>query len=182
MPVQAIYNGEIKDAEAQRAQILLTPGEADIWRARWAEGRTADVTLQHAILADHHAELVFQLDGIRHQARVSRPSRDLLVVEVGGVRREIQLGQPRVQRAGASKTPREHLTAPMPARVIELLVAAGDDVAEGQDLVRIEAMKMVMTLAAPHATRIQHLAVAVGDSVEANAVLIQFAPLAPAAS
>ena len=62
--------------------------------------------------------------------------------------------------------------APMPGRVVRVLVKPGDDVAARQGLVIIEAMKMENELAAPRAGRISEVLVVEGQSVEAGRLLV----------
>jgi 3-methylcrotonyl-CoA carboxylase alpha subunit len=65
------------------------------------------------------------------------------------------------------------LTAPMPGKVISLLVAAGAAVTKGQPLAVMEAMKMEHTLAAPRDGRVAELLYAVGDQVAEGAELLR---------
>ncbi len=64
------------------------------------------------------------------------------------------------------------VTAPFPAVVTEVAVAAGDEVAAGDVLVVIEAMKMLHPLTAPGAGRVVEVTVAAGDRVESGRVLV----------
>ena len=64
------------------------------------------------------------------------------------------------------------LTAPMPGRVIQLLVAAGNRVRRGQPLMTIEAMKMEHTIAAPADGVVESGAVRGRRLVEEGAELI----------
>jgi biotin carboxyl carrier protein len=64
------------------------------------------------------------------------------------------------------------VTAPMPGRVLRVLVKPGDDVAARQGLVVVEAMKMENEIASPKAGRIKEVAVAAGQSVEAGRLLV----------
>jgi 3-methylcrotonyl-CoA carboxylase alpha subunit len=57
------------------------------------------------------------------------------------------------------------LTAPMPGKIIALLVAQGDTVEKGAPLLVMEAMKMEHTIVAPRAGKIDQLLYAVGDQV-----------------
>jgi 3-methylcrotonyl-CoA carboxylase alpha subunit len=66
------------------------------------------------------------------------------------------------------------LTAPMPGKVVAVLVAADEKVARGQPLVVIEAMKMEHTIAAPADGRITELRYRTGDQVAEGAALIGF--------
>jgi biotin carboxyl carrier protein len=65
--------------------------------------------------------------------------------------------------------------SPMPGRVVNVLVAAGDDVQVGQPLIVIEAMKMENELRAKRAGSIAEILVTAGTAVDANAKLIRFA-------
>ncbi len=63
------------------------------------------------------------------------------------------------------------LTSPMPGKVVRVLCAAGDEVAEGQGLVVVEAMKMQNEVQAPKAGKITDLKVTEGQTVNAGDVL-----------
>ncbi len=63
------------------------------------------------------------------------------------------------------------IVAPMNGRVVQVLVAAGSEVAEGDGIVVIEAMKMEHKLAAPFAARVDSLDCEEGQQVEMNEVL-----------
>ena len=75
--------------------------------------------------------------------------------------------------AGATATTGvQRVTAPMPGRVVRILVKAGDEVAVRQGLVVVEAMKMENELSSPKAGRVKEVAVAEGTSVEAGRLLV----------
>ena len=63
------------------------------------------------------------------------------------------------------------LLAPMPASVVKVGVEAGQDVAKGDVVVVLEAMKMQHTIAAPTDGVVTELAVVAGQQVESGAVL-----------
>jgi biotin carboxyl carrier protein len=63
------------------------------------------------------------------------------------------------------------LSAPMPGKVVRVLAAPGDEVAEGQGIVVVEAMKMQNEMKAPRAGRVVSITVAAGDTVTAGAPL-----------
>src|SRR6185503_15540284 len=69
------------------------------------------------------------------------------------------------------------LTAPMPGRVVKVLVGEGEEVAAGQPLVLLEAMKMEHAVAAPAAGRVSRLHVRAGDPVDAGAALVALDPI-----
>ena len=68
------------------------------------------------------------------------------------------------------------VTAPMPGKVLKILVREGDEVEAGQPLIIIEAMKMETTLAAEGPARVKAIAVAPGQMVDAGAVLMELSP------
>jgi len=68
------------------------------------------------------------------------------------------------------------ITAPMPGKVLKLLVRGGDLVEAGQPLVVIEAMKMETTLAAESAALVKLVRVEEGQTVDHGAVLIELSP------
>ena len=64
--------------------------------------------------------------------------------------------------------------APMPGKIIEVRVASGDEVSEGQTLMILEAMKMEQSINASAAGVVAEVLVRQGDQVDADAVLITF--------
>ena len=64
------------------------------------------------------------------------------------------------------------LEAPMPGKVVKVLVEVGDVVVKGQVLLAVEAMKMEHALKAPRAGRVRELRAAAGDQVVPGAPLI----------
>lgn len=65
------------------------------------------------------------------------------------------------------------LSASIPAVVLEVLVAPGEHVEDGQKLVLLESMKMVLPIQAPHAGVVAAVHCAVGESVEPGVALIE---------
>jgi propionyl-CoA carboxylase alpha chain len=64
-------------------------------------------------------------------------------------------------------------TAPMPGKVVQVLVSEGDSVTKGQPLVVLEAMKMEQTITAPADAQVLGVRVEVGDQVDAGSVLVE---------
>lgn len=64
------------------------------------------------------------------------------------------------------------IAAPMPGRVVKVLVSAGDVVAARQGLIVIEAMKMENELRAPRAGTVKAVNVTSGAAVEAGTVVV----------
>jgi biotin carboxyl carrier protein len=106
-----------------------------------------------------------------------------LIVHVNGVAIPLTITsapdstKPRTQ-AGRGAAERREVTgprmivAPMPGRIVKVLVKPNEGVSARQPLVVIEAMKMENELRAPRSGTVAEVRVAEGSSVEANTVLV----------
>lgn len=75
----------------------------------------------------------------------------------------------------ANKQPAlDQIKAPMPGLILQVMVAAGEEVKAGQPLVILEAMKMENVIKSPRDGRVRELKAIKGNTVEKGAVLIQF--------
>jgi acetyl/propionyl-CoA carboxylase alpha subunit len=156
----------------------------------WLEvdGRKRRVELPVA-LAGEAIECIVDGQRLAVDARMLQPGVMSLVVDgrqyrcvfdgdavlIDGRRFGFEVSDPRSLQgrrgAGAGAAGPRAVKAPMPGRVVRLLAAVGDEVAEQQGIVVIEAMKMQNELKAPKAARVVRIAVAVGDTVGAGDVL-----------
>ena len=68
----------------------------------------------------------------------------------------------------------KHVAAPMPGAVVAIAVAVGEEVAAGQKLLSMEAMKMETTLHAERAGKVAEVPVRAGEQVEGGDLLIRF--------
>jgi acetyl/propionyl-CoA carboxylase alpha subunit len=97
-------------------------------------------------------------------------------VVIGGRRYGFEVDDPRSLQgrrgSGAGTEGPRPVKAPMPGRVVRVVVAVGDQVEEGQGVVVIEAMKMQNELKSPKAGRVVRIGVAVGDTVASGDVLV----------
>ncbi|CAL8897014.1 acetyl-/propionyl-CoA carboxylase subunit alpha [Kocuria varians] len=124
------------------------------------------------------------------------PERQSIVVEVGGKRLEVTVPQqlvaggartaapaPSKQRkqrgtrgsAAARGASGDSLTSPMQGTIVKIAVSNGDEVAEGDLIMVLEAMKMEQPLTAHKSGVVKDLDVSQGDSVSAGAVLATIA-------
>ena len=65
------------------------------------------------------------------------------------------------------------IVAPLPGRVISILVKVGDKVSAGQDVAILEAMKMENNISSDFSGVVKQIIVNEGDTVAANAILIE---------
>jgi acetyl-CoA/propionyl-CoA carboxylase biotin carboxyl carrier protein len=124
---------------------------------------------EHAVAADR---VSVTLDGVRHTFHragdwLGRDGDAWHVRDHDPV--AASLG--RAAHAGA-----DSLTAPMPGTVTVVKVAVGDEVAAGQSLLVVEAMKMEHVISAPHAGTVAELDVAPGSTVVMDQVLAVITP------
>jgi biotin carboxyl carrier protein len=78
-------------------------------------------------------------------------------------------------KKGGAASSDKHVKSPMPGRVIRMLVAVKDEVAAGQTLCVIEAMKMENEVKAKAACVVAEVHVVEGATVEANGKLFTLA-------
>jgi biotin carboxyl carrier protein len=88
------------------------------------------------------------------------------------VRQAGSFGRQKKEGAGARGTGPQRVVAPMPGKIVRVLVKAGDTVTARQGLVVVEAMKMENELRAARDGRVREVAVIEGQSVDAGAVLL----------
>jgi biotin carboxyl carrier protein len=117
------------------------------------------------------------LDGRSVEAEVLEEEGALLVL-VGGEAYRVELQDEARARRGvgqargvAGRGPQQ-VTAPMPGKVVKLLVAVGDAVAAGQGVIVVEAMKMENELRAAAAGTVQSIPVEEGKTVNGGEVLV----------
>jgi biotin carboxyl carrier protein len=88
------------------------------------------------------------------------------------VRQAGSFGRQKKEGGGASGSGPQRVVAPMPGKIVRILVKAGDSVKAKQGLVVVEAMKMENELRASRAGRVKFIKVAEGQSVEAGTLLV----------
>ncbi|MBI4887986.1 MAG: biotin/lipoyl-binding protein [Acidobacteria bacterium] len=111
---------------------------------------------------DGDGGLAVYVDGRRLAVRVTA---------AGGARRRAARRRSGGEHAASAAGPMS-VGAPMPGRVVAVLVAVGESVAARQGLVIVEAMKMENELRAPRAGRVADVRVMQGALVDAKAVLV----------
>jgi biotin carboxyl carrier protein len=80
----------------------------------------------------------------------------------------------RKRKRGGAAAPGSELRAPMPGRIVKILVAAGDAVEAGAPVMVMEAMKMENELRAEGSCVVDEVKVSEGENVEGNTVLVTF--------
>ncbi|MEE2041429.1 biotin carboxylase N-terminal domain-containing protein [Nocardiopsis sp. CT-R113] len=114
--------------------------------------------------------VVLEVDGLRHALAVHRYAGG------AGVHVDSPLGSVTLTPVDPLPAPEaviDHgaLPAPMPGTIVAVDVSVGDRVAEGQTLLRVEAMKMEHRITAPAAGAVREIPVTAGQRVPAGAPL-----------
>ena len=115
---------------------------------------------------------------VRETQAASR--HDKLTTFLHGRRFDIELHDP-LAESEAGEEEGGGLTAPMPGKILAVLVQPGAEVEKGAPLVVMEAMKMEHTIAAPAKGRVTAVLHAAGEQVAEGAALITFEAAAVAA-
>lgn len=121
-------------------------------------------------------ELALEIDGRPVRALVARRAGRVLVALDGAVWTFETGDDARAGDVGAAGS--GTVTAPMPGKVVAVLVKPGDEVEAGQALVVLEAMKMETTLAAEVAGTVRDVQATPGGMVDAGAVVVVIVPAA----
>lgn len=129
--------------------------------------RVDDVVVSEHRLADHTA--VLSLDGRRETAYVNATPHKVEVAHHG---QRHSFERPDAFADHGPATGDGTLLAPMPGTVLDVLVTVGQEVAAGETLGAMEAMKMELALTAPFAGTVTEVNVVAGQQVPLGAVLL----------
>lgn len=106
---------------------------------------------------------------------VVRDGEETVVASRGGSMRLALVDAARRTRPGAKRremTGRAEIKSAMPGRVVNVLVAIGDEVKAGQGIVVVEAMKMENEVKSPKAGKVADVKVVAGQTVEKGELMI----------
>jgi acetyl/propionyl-CoA carboxylase alpha subunit len=117
------------------------------------------------------------LDGRAFEARVSDDgSGEGLLVRCASTDFRVQVRDPRSWRGSRhgvlEAAGPQRVLAPMPGKIVRVLVATGDKVEVGQGLVVVEAMKMQNEIRAPKSGRVERVLVVEGQAVRTQEALL----------
>ena len=140
-------------------------------QAEGGQYRVAIGNVEHTATVQYldDTTLLVVVDGQHHRVDLARAGRERFVA-VGGEVYHF------VAESGASTHPvatvaSPEIIAPMPGRVLQVLVRPGDRIAAGDGVLILEAMKMENRLVAEAAGRVSEIRVAAGDMVDGGQVL-----------
>jgi biotin carboxyl carrier protein len=115
------------------------------------------------------------LGGQSFEIHVSRSADGTMKLQCGPHEFSAEIIDPRAWRGrkhGAVEVEgRQEILAPMPGKVVRVLVAVGDAVETGQGLLVVEAMKMQNEIRSPKSGKVERLLVQEGQNVNSGEVL-----------
>jgi biotin carboxyl carrier protein len=153
------------DGKSYRLDLKRTEGR---WSCR-LEGRELEVD---AILARPDV-LSLRIGNLAFEVKSERVANELHIW-VGSKRFAAEVRDPRSwrgrTRAGDEQGPKK-IVAPMPGKVVRLLVGDGDEVESGTGVAVVEAMKMQNEIKSPKKGTVQKILVMEGAAVNAGDVL-----------
>ena len=116
-------------------------------------------------------EILLNIDGKIHNVIVKTNTTSYSVYVNGSC---FQIEKKSVLQILGPKTGKQrtaNVNTSMPGRIVKILMNEGDEVAEGQAVLILEAMKMQNEIKSPQAGRINKICPKMGDSVETGALL-----------
>ena len=153
------------DGRSYRLDLSQAEGR---WSCR-VDGREVEVD---AVLARPNV-LSLRIDNKAYEVKCERVGGDVHIW-VGSQRFAVDLRDPRSLR-GRTRAVDDHgpkkLTAPMPGKVVRILLTQGTDVEAGAGVLVVEAMKMQNEVKSPKKGTIQKILVSEGTAVNAGDVL-----------
>lgn len=113
--------------------------------------------------------------GKAYEIKRERSLQGELHMVIGSARYAVDVQDPRSLRSrralsGADAGPQK-ITAPMPGKIIRILVAEGDNVTAGQGVIVMEAMKMQNEMKSPKDGKLHKIITAEGSTVNAGDTL-----------
>ena len=113
--------------------------------------------------------------GHSHEVSVTSFSDGKLILQTGRFEFGAEVQDPRAwsgrRHAGAEAEGPQQIIAPMPGKVIRVLVKAGDEVKAGQGLLVVEAMKMQNEIRSPKNGTVERVLAQEGQAVNAGEAL-----------
>ena len=115
------------------------------------------------------------LNGKSHEIRVTPTPAGVLTLQTGPHEFTAEVIDPRAwrgRRQGAIEAEgRQQILAPMPGKIVRVLVQTGETVQAGQGLLVVEAMKMQNEIRSPKSGTVERLLVKEGQPVNAGEIL-----------
>jgi biotin carboxyl carrier protein len=164
------FEVELTSRSGKRTRIVEVEREDGAWRIL-LDGRpvAADV----AEIAPHTLSIL--LDGQSFEISVTPTADGQLKLQTGTQEFTAEVIDPRAwsgrRHGGVEAEGRQQIVAPMPGKVVRVLVQAGEHVESAQGLLVVEAMKMQNEIRSPKSGTVERVLVKEGQAVNAGEAL-----------
>ena len=170
MKLEVQIGGRTRSVELARE---AHPDDAE--RLRWVcrlDGRPVEVDVVEVAAGTYSILLA----GQSYEVRVRPGVGGGLIVQTADEEIPVEVLDPRAWRGrrsaqGVEAEGRQQIMAPMPGKVVRVLVKQGDAVEAGQGIVVVEAMKMQNEIRSPKSGTLERLHVKEGQAVNAGEIL-----------
>jgi biotin carboxyl carrier protein len=164
------YEVQLSSASEEKARVIELERDGAGWRVM-LDGRT--VAVDAVEIAP--STLSILLDGQSFEINVTPSPDGKLKLQTGSREFIAEVIDPRAwsgRRHGAVEAEgRQQIVAPMPGKIVRILVKAGDPVEAGQGLLVVEAMKMQNEIRSPKGGTVERVHAKEGQPVNAGEVL-----------
>jgi biotin carboxyl carrier protein len=164
------YEVQLTGSFGKKVHIVELEHVADRWKIM-LDGQPVDADAEE--ISPNTLSLL--LEGQSYEVRLSPSADGVLKIQTGLQEFTVEVADPRAWRGRRHGTleaqGRQQVAAPMPGKVIRVLVKAGDQVEAGQGLLVVEAMKMQNEIRSPKSGAVERLHVKEGQLVNAGDVL-----------
>jgi biotin carboxyl carrier protein len=154
----------------KKTRVVELERGTSVWRVL-LDGQPADADAVE--IAPHTLSIL--LNGQSHEIRITPASGGKLKLQTGTQEFTAEVIDPRSwsgrRHAHVEAEGRQQILAPMPGKVIRLLVKAGDRVEAGQGLLVVEAMKMQNEIRSPKSGTVERVLAKEGQPVTAGEIL-----------
>jgi len=164
------FEVQLEDSSGKKSRLVELERDAEGWRVI-LDGQPVEA--DSVEIAPHTLSIL--LNGHSYEIRVSPAPDGKLKLQTGAHEFIAEVIDPRAwsgRRHGHVEAEgRQQIVAPMPGKVVRLLVKAGDRVEAGQGLVVVEAMKMQNEIRSPKSGTVERVLATEGQTVNAGEVL-----------
>jgi biotin carboxyl carrier protein len=160
----------LSSSSGQETRVVELIRDGQGWRAI-VDGQPVEADAVE--IAPHTYSIL--LGGKSHELRVSPlpdGSLKILSAQTEFLARVIDPREWRGRHSAAEVAGRQQIVAPMPGKIVRILVKPGDPVELGQGLVVVEAMKMQNEIRSPKSGAVEKIVAKEGDAVNAGDVLL----------
>jgi biotin carboxyl carrier protein len=164
------FEVQLAGQSGEKLHTIELERDADHWKIV-LDGQPVDADVVE--IAPNSLSLL--LEGHSYEVRIMQLSTGELKLQTGSQEFTAEVSDPRAwrgRRHGALELEgRQQIVAPMPGKVVRVLVKVGDKVEAGQGLLVVEAMKMQNEIRSPKSGVVERLQAKEGQPVNAGEVL-----------